>query len=678
MKGIFACAALVVWIVGCSDKATKLKIAQSGMVDFKVESVILRSADAIPASFGEQKDAVLRIGEPNVKFQTNVSLRANVLGKKDGTIPLVRVIVKNAAGEIIEETQRQGEILDWEFVLRAGDGAYTFYIEVVNSKDAAGNLSPAKVMHFLLDTTAPVVATRSVITVSENNAERFLKLDVRVTDISEVVCHAIVTPGVAIDVAPVELELLAGAVNDSIREFSAAQFVLPEGFSNAVIVKSSCTDVHKRIGELIEATAFAQPMFNVQVASKAVKAIPLEDRGTADAIEHIMLRTNTGVGGVSTALPLSLKLIDKTTLQEAAAPVLARERSKLQIYLTDFEIRDIAETSVAADATRHIYLRKLFESEIIAAIPSSLLGKRRLFVSITQIREKDGSEVLLGSVPLDVYIQENGAKFSYEWLSGEQYVPASLNAVIALSVKITGANGKGAPLLGTPQIQYTLDNSVWNNMPQDSVSSWKSIVGRQDEYSFVVNYPFTEEKPFRVRVLGQDSVGNTSASDYSRNLIGVSGLRFSATLCVSGNSGVAIRKASSFMCRNEVAGAAKFFVPMLAIATGASPLNIVSNTQSCPSFASGRCFPVSFLKGNESTNQQLDGLPFVASDFKSGKSSVLHVGSFGAGEFASVGNVSMSYGALAGYGPSCVAGVATSVVLKGPTATLTESPYRCK
>jgi hypothetical protein len=380
---------------------------------------------------------------------------------------------------------------------------------------------------------------------------------------------------------------------------------------------------------------------------------------------------------VSTALPLSFKLIDKTTLQEAVASVLARERSKLQIYLTDFEIRDIADTNVGTDATRHIYLRKLFDSQMSAAIPSSILGKQRLFASTTQIREKDGSEVLLGSVPLDVYVQENGTAFSFEWLSGAQYVPAILNAAISLRVKISSASGKGAPLLGAPQIQYTFDNSVWNNMPAGSVSSWKSVEGRQDEYSFLVNYPFAEEKSFRVRVFAKDSAGNESASDYSRNLVGVPELSVTATQCAPGNRGVAIRKASSFLCRKEVAGNARFFVPVVAIATGDSPLNIVSNSLTC-SFASGECFPVSFSSGTNTTTEKLDGLPFVAEDFNNGKSTILHVGSFVAGDVAKAANMSVSYGELAGFGPTCVAAPATIVALKSSTTTLAESPYRCE
>jgi hypothetical protein len=674
---IFSCAALVVLFAGCSDQAMKLSVARTAMIDFKVDSVTLRSADAIPANFGEQKDSILRIGDPSVKFQTKVSLRANVLGKKDGVMPLVRVRVQDAAGKILEETQRQGEILDWDIVLRAGDGAYNLCIDVVNSKDVGGDVASTQVMRFLLDTAAPLLATRSVLTASENNSERFFKFDMRVTDSSDVVCRATVVPGVAVDVAPIELELLAGYVKDGLREYAAARFSLPEGFPSAIIVNASCTDVHKRAGEISEASAYAQPMFNVQVTSSATKAIPLEDRSTADATERIMLRTGTGVGGVSTALPLSFKLIDKTTLQEAVASVLARERSKLQIYLTDFEIRDIADTNVGTDATRHIYLRKLFDSQMSAAIPSSILGKQRLFASTTQIREKDGSEVLLGSVPLDVYVQENGTAFSFEWLSGAQYVPAILNAAISLRVKISSASGKGAPLLGAPQIQYTFDNSVWNNMPAGSVSSWKSVEGRQDEYSFLVNYPFAEEKSFRVRVFAKDSAGNESASDYSRNLVGVPELSVTATQCAPGNRGVAIRKASSFLCRKEVAGNARFFVPVVAIATGDSPLNIVSNSLTC-SFASGECFPVSFSSGTNTTTEKLDGLPFVAEDFNNGKSTILHVGSFVAGDVAKAANMSVSYGELAGFGPTCVAAPATIVALKSSTTTLAESPYRCE
>lgn len=678
MRTLIFTATLASVLVSCSQTPARINSTRAGMDNFKVEAVAFRAADSVPAKFGEVSESVVLVGDPVIKFKTSIAFKSDALGQKDGVVkPFVRVKVRNAAGVILTESQKVGEEIDWEVRLSSGDGAYDVLVDVVNGKDIGTTGSSSKVFHFVLDTLAPVVKTRAALTIDASGVERLLKLDMQVADLSDVVCTAVVMPGVVQDVAPIELEVKPGGLKDNEKQFSSSSVLLPDSFPNIVIVKSSCTDGFSRLSESFEAAAFDQPQFNIQAKVSANLGIPIEDRLATGPRERHFLRTGTGPGGLSTSLSLDLKLIDKVSLAEATAVVLGRERAKLQVYLTDFAVSSVADFDVSKDSTKHIYMRKLFDSHIDAVVSSTLKGKQKYYVSMTHIREKEGAEVLLGSIPLEVYVQENGTAFKYEWISPEQFVNPVLNASIPLSVKIVSASGTGAPLLGEPKIQYTTDNVAWKDA---EFSDWSAVSGAADVYSFKVKYPFTLEKSFRVRVVGTDLSGNVSASGYSRNLVGAVAASANAPLCEGTNSsGLSLVKASSFLCRKDVNGEIKFSISMFARATGALPLNIAANALGCP-FASRICFPILVNSNGVSTLEQVDGAQFVDPSLSRGKKMLLKFGSFRQGDIGAISNFSVDYAGsnpLLPVGPAC-SEASASVPLKGGSLVLEESPFNCE
>ncbi len=664
-------------IVGCNGSPAKLSsaIAPGGIV-LSANMVSAKSGDAIPANFVNNKETRVTVNDSTIKFHTSIFLKNDVYNKKTpGNNPLVRVSVVNGSGAEVEMQQREGAEIDWQAHLLGADGDYDVRAALVNG-DKIDDRFESQIFRFRLDTAAPVIVSLSQLKANSDHTGRTFSLNVKATDLSKVSCTSVVSSGVTLDASlqaiPIDLKAGAGdSANPNLQIFASDSVAISDDYPNVLLVKTTCLDIFNNKSEITETASFEQPQFNINASIAARQMLPYEDKNVAGAPQRYMLRTGTGAGGASTAVNLSLKLMDKVSGVEAVPTVVAREKGKLQVYLSSFEFSDIKDADVQNDPVKKLFLRKIFDTSFEASIPSSMLGKQTIYLSLTQIRESDGKEMLVGSQPLQVYVEQNGEQLVYEWGMDHQFVPAIQNATITAVVKITPHNLQGAPLVVWPSVEYSVDNATWVRLPAASVNNWHGVPGQDDTYAFEIKYPLAQESDFRIRVAGESASGNTSASKPSKNLLAPAGFSMNSSAC-NGN-GLFVAKGSSFLCKRIVSNEIRYFAFMVMKNTGNALFNVAQKWD-CYS-PTQKCVKLTGVLGVSSISENLDASPFTAPDFVSQKQMTYLYGSLKAGDIA---NSDIFQATFNLNGPSCSASPQPLVQLKGSGGiNLAESAFDC-
>jgi hypothetical protein len=673
---LFSLSGLFFVLAGCSPQAARLpsQIAQGNIV-LKADSISVHSNDSIPTFFANNKDVRITVNHATVKFRTSVELRDDIYKKKTpSNKPLVRVTVTNEKGEIVETQQREGAEIDWEAHLLGNDGNFDVKASLVGVANSETQLE-TQVFLFKLDASAPAVSSLSTLRAQPDSTERTLSVALKVSDGTKVTCTSHVAPGVVSSHENMELTLSAAEPNlakPDEHTFTAETMTLSEDYPNTLLVKTKCNDVFGLTSEITEAVNFKQPTFNINGVILAEKAVPHEDKSVAGAPQRFVLRTATGTGGASTAVPLSLKLIDKATNAEAPPSVLNREKARLQVYLSNYEFVSANDANESSDPAKKIFLRKLFANALNAALPSSLTGKQNLFLSMTQIQESNGQEVLLGSHPLFVYVEPNGKQFAYEWKSDHQFVPAALNATLNAQIRIAPSGNEGSPFKEWPVVEYSTNGNTWTPFASGSVFNWESVNGATDTYKFKMKYPFSDEQPFRIRVTATSVAGNVSTSPISKNFVAPSNFSIATTPC--NGAGLAVAKGSSFLCKKDVGSETKFFAMIVARNNGNSTFTIPNNvTFDC---ASGYCITITDTRNNAQWTEKVNvaGSVFQSSLFVNGTQVMFPYGMLKQGDIATHPTFGATFGVN---GPNCAATPAPSVALKGSGLNLIEGPFSC-
>jgi hypothetical protein len=634
VHSLFAVAALT-FAVSCGEKAVQLKamVNENSVVSFRAEKM----------SFGQgtsASDSVrAEVSDPKISFLTSVEVPSDPLGSGRRRAPLVRITIEGPTGSVVETRTREGEAIEWKFDLRSGDGNYLIRGEIgqmVGAEFRPSTVSWERTLR--LDTSPPEVVASATMNSSVTDGTRSVVLRVAVADLSAVSCSGQIEPGVQVQADAIPVALSADAAvpaetsSEAVgkRRFVSQEIRIPDNYPNRVITRVVCRDSLQHENSSIEAAFFEQPKFVHHAVIDAVKGIPFEAMGGPAPESAYLLRGGTAPDELATRVRVLSTLLDQISLTPVPALVVAREKFRLQVYLTDYEITDVAQATTVP-VGKNIYMRRVFDLALDGAIPSSIVGSKRLYVTLTQIRDADGIETLVGSRPVDVYVEPNGARWSYSWMTGSQFVPAASNALISLQAQIRPATGTGTLLNGNPKVEYSTDNSSWTEIP---VSDWAPVSGVADQYTFSIRYPFADERPFRVRLKGVSMAGNVSVSGNSRNLVAPPGFVTGGATCPSG-SGVRAQLASSFLCRREELGVKRFFYVTTFESMGPLPLSFTANADKpC---GSDYCFNLMQESGQGTMNRWVKADPLRTAAFRDHAREIYYLGQFSAEEFGAIG-----------------------------------------
>jgi hypothetical protein len=199
---------------------------------------------------------------------------------------------------------------------------------------------------------------------------------------------------------------------------------------------------------------------------------------------------------------------------ELSATDVKKESRYLRLYVTDYEPKNSKEIM-----KKKVWWWQNWQSSLTFEMPNSVANQKlRLFVTLVRVEPKTNKDTFVQITPIDLYVDGKGSGVT--WLMRPQFIPAVKDTEIPLRVEV---GSQGAPLEGAPVAESTTDGTTWSEI---AIEKWTPIVDKTNVFTFLVRYPFAEEKPFRVRLKLKDTIGNQTVSDYSPNLVGRTDFNF--------------------------------------------------------------------------------------------------------------------------------------------------------
>lgn len=530
LHGLVGVASLVTALGGCGTPVTTVSDLREGSAELSVTSPLQSDGDVIVGT--------------TLRLTTSAQMSD---GKGFESDPAVQITILNSKGEIVlKSARRTGVQLQWGIELPYGDGEYVAVVDL----DPAPKQGPWK-RKFRIDATPPALRIVAAIEGTQGSSGRKLQTKSIVANEKLANCTASVESGVASSDGSVakileDQPMVADAPGPDGLTFRLAPVDIPDDFPNLLHVRVQCEDEAGNSNTVFETVRIEQPTFDFAAVVTGKTGIPTE-LGDPPQVHTFVLAP---AAGGATQFELGLGLLDKESGQAVAEGVVVREKSRLQVVVSDFEITspaDIAQASTDPSATeKRIFVRKLFATPIAVSVPSSLTGSTTLYVTLTQLREDTQTEAVLGSKPIRIYVQPFAGGLEYTWSAGTVQA-AQKDAVLSLSATIRPKNGIGAPRDGYPLVEYTNDGETWQEI---SASDWQQVGDGSDQFRFKVAYPFADEQPFRLRLRGRNLAGGESISTMSPRIVGSATLTYLNPAAASCSGvGLKIQLASRFACK---------------------------------------------------------------------------------------------------------------------------------
>ena len=269
---------------------------------------------------------------------------------------------------------------------------------------------------------------------------------------------------------------------------------IPADFGSQLLVHADCEDFAKNSSETAFNAAIEPLSFSIAPAIDA-KSAPLPSNNDVVVryvgskglkIKNTLLETNTGS-------------ILHTSIGETQSPTIKISVSKLS---------PIQGAAFRAHPETYWFNWK---TELETAFPGTFLGRQDIFVGLWR-KNADGTDILVNFEKFDTFYDPSPPTFD-SWISETLPVVPTVNAEIPLKFDVLISGAKIDP--STLKFQTSIDNKTWI----DAVGSEMALNATSGKYEGKLAYPYSDERSFKARVIGEDWAGNSFSSKPSHSLV---------------------------------------------------------------------------------------------------------------------------------------------------------------
>jgi hypothetical protein len=423
------------------------------------------------------------------------------------------VIVKlmDEKGNVLVQQKQSGRDSKWNLVLDKGDGNYVVQIESRHFEPTDDDALPSLwSTEIVLDSIPPEPVLRTFVTDNIETGESILSLEARVmnekrgqVDCSEIELDA----GESGEPQKIKLnfvgeeEVPGGGVA---QVFRADPTRLSGSVAVAQSAKAKCRDIGGNEVVTVEP---------IQAKDHGIRLAATSSGKSGQAVNDLAAGSKEFLFVDSSAFVFKTSVIFADNGQKLSGDLLERAQKNLRLYLTKSEPKSVADIK-----TEDIVWSKGYSDENVVNFPANWEGPLHFYLSMTKVDPVTKEQVWVNSVPFDLYIDRIGPKIKWIEKSKIEKVKAKKNEKIKFKISLENA---GAPLVNSDFIlEESQDNKNWSVPEKFTRVAIAQTTGASGaEFEYTVEYPFDDEKPYRLRLRTEDIAGNKFISELSPNLV---------------------------------------------------------------------------------------------------------------------------------------------------------------
>ncbi|MBM4253786.1 MAG: hypothetical protein FJ146_17605 [Deltaproteobacteria bacterium] len=430
-----------------------------------------------------------------------------------------QVPVLNSELKPVPNSEQIGATASWEILLAdsngSADGEYSITITAIPPvalKLDGVDLPAPWTAKVALDSTQPMIATKSVVNRRLADGMRLLSAYAWVTNKNEANCKVgELRSSDVTKVLPVELQLTKD--EELLKKFNLgastplaliADVAIPKDFVDPFTLYVKCTDAAGNSAEYIQPVGVNLPQFAFTAKALATDAtVPGSVPGNDRSVSFV----KPGV------IKVALSLVDATSGQALTQDFVTSIASTMRVTFTEKTPTTIEELNTS----KQVLWSQPYADTISLTLPSSYEGEKTIYASLISIDVTKNHQQLVGTVPIRLFAATIPSNIS--WMTGAQFIPFAANAPLSGKFQITSSQ---APLTAIAPIslEYTTNNETWLPLPA-KVALESAVSGSSSKiYTYNFNYPLATEQPFRIRVKATDIAGHVGVSGISASLIG--------------------------------------------------------------------------------------------------------------------------------------------------------------